>query len=295
MKSKLTDLKTAARLVTSGSTLAIGGSIVRRQPVAFIRELIRNGIKDLTVMGFPCGLATDMLAGVGAVKRVEAVYTGLFQFGMAFNFRRGVEAGKIEVGDFSECAQIARFKAAAAGLPFFPVTALKGTGMAANNHEQVKEITCPFTGEKMHAVKAAQADFTIIHGYYGDEYGNVQWPEYRDADDIDSLMAQASKRLIVTVEKIIPHSEVVRNSNRTFIPSVLTEAIVEVPFGVHPAQCDSFYDEDEQHLYYYQECAKDPERWLKEYAAKYIYGPKDHWEYLNMAVTPETIAKILVR
>lgn len=295
MKSKLTDLSSAARLVTSGSSIAFGGSIVRRQPVAFARELIRNGVKDLTIIGFPCGLATDMLAGVGAVKRIEAVYTGLFQFGMAFNIRRGVESGQIVMKDFPEIAQVARFQAAAMGLEFLPTKVLKGTGMAAYNPEQVKEIEDPFTGEKLHAVSAAKTDFTVLHGYYGDEYGNVQWPEHRDADDIDFIMAKASNRLIVTVEKIVPHSEIIKNPNRTYIPHHWVEAIVETPFGVHPAQCDAFYDEDEPHIEYYQECSREPGRWLKEYAPKYIYGPRNHEEYLNLAVTADRLAKLIVR
>ena len=36
-------------------------------------------------------------------------------------------------------------------------------------------------------------------------------------------------------------------------------------------------------MLYYQECAKEPGR-FKEYADKYIYGVKDHWDYLQKAV-----------
>src|SRR5512137_356224 len=102
MQSKLMTMTEAARLVRSGSTIAIGGSIIRRSPAAFVRELIRQHVTDLRVLAFPAGFTMDMLAGAGAVKRVEAVYEGLFQFGMAFNFRRGVESGAIEVRDFPE-------------------------------------------------------------------------------------------------------------------------------------------------------------------------------------------------
>ena len=207
MRRKLMNLSDAARLVRSGSSIALGGSIIRRTPAAFVRELIRQGVKDLHVLGFPAGLTTDMLAGAGALRRVEAVYEGLFQFGMAWNFRRGVEAGKMEVRDFPETAMIARFRAASQGVSFLPTKVLLGTGMAAHNPEQIREITCPFTGEKYHAVQAATSDFTVIHGYVGDEFGNVQLPVQRDSDDIDPIMAKAAKRLIVTVERIIPHEE----------------------------------------------------------------------------------------
>ncbi len=263
----------------------MGGSIFRRQPVAFTRELIRRGIRDVKIVAFPAGIATDMLAGVGALKRVEAVYIGLFQFGMAYNFRRGVEAGEIEVRDFPEIAQVARFQAAAMGMSFLPTKVLLGTSMAVHNPEQIKEMTCPFTGDKYHAVQAIEADFTVLHGYVGDEYGNVQWPVQRDADDIDFILAKASNRLIVTVEKIIPNSEVMRRSNLTYIPHHWVEAIVHAPYGAHPGSCDGFYDEDEEHMHYYQECAQEPGRWQKEYAPKFIYGPKDHWDYVQQAIS----------
>jgi glutaconate CoA-transferase subunit A len=262
--------------------------------VAFVRELIRQGVKDLRVLGFPAGLTMDMLAGAGALRRVEAVYEGLFQFGMAWNFRRGVEAGEIEVGDFPETAMIARFRAASQGVSFLPTKVLLGTGMAAHNPEQIREITCPFTGEKYHAVQAATSDFTVIHGYAGDEFGNVQLPVQRDSDDIDAIIAKAATRLIVTVERIIPHEEILRQPTLTYIPHQWVEAIVEVPFGAHPGSCDGYYDEDEEHMLYYQECAKEPGR-FKEYADKYIYGVKDHWDYLQKAVPMQKLFQLSVR
>ena len=294
MKSKLVSLSEAAALVPSGSSLALGGSILRRQPIAFVHELIRQGKKDLTIIGYPCGLATDMLAGVHAIKRVEGVYTGLFQFGQSYNFRRGVESGEIEMKDYPEVAQAARFQAAAMNIDFIVTKDMLGTGMAKYNPEDVLEITSPFTGEKYHAVKAARTEFTVLHAYTADEYGNVQWPEFRDADDLDMLFAKASRRLIVTVEKIVPHSEIIAKPNRTFIPHTWVEALVEVPFGCHPAPCDAFYDEDEAHMAEYQALSKEG-RWFDEYAQKYIYGCKDHDEYLNKAMTPAHMASLIVR
>jgi glutaconate CoA-transferase, subunit A len=294
MERKLMTMAEAARLVPSGSSIAIGGSIIRRSPAAFVRELIRQGVSDLRVLAFPAGFTMDMLAGAGAVKRVEAVYEGLFQFGMAHNFRRGVEAGRIEVRDFPESAQIARFRAAAQGLTFMPTDVLLGTGMATHNPEQIREIACPFTGRRYHAVEAAVADVTVLHGYAGDEFGNVQYVLPRDSDDIDPLMAKAARRLIVTVERIVPHEEILRQPNLTYIPHMWVEAIVEAPFGAHPLSCDGYYDEDEPHMEYYQECSRRPDGFA-EYADRYIHGTKDHWDYLAAALTPQRIFELSVR
>lgn len=293
MRSKLMELKDAVKLVPQGSSLALGGSICRRQPMAFVRELIRQGKSGLTIYGYPCGIATDMLCGVGAVRRVEAVYTGLFQFGMSYNFRRAVERGEVEIRDYPEVAQAARYQAAAMNIDFIVTKDLLGTGMAKYNPEDIVEVISPFTGEKYHAVKAIKPDFTVLHEYYADEYGNVQWPDHRDADDLDMLFAKGSKRLIVTVEKIIPHNRITCNPNKTFIPHNWVEAVVEVPFGCHPAPCDAFYDEDDVHMALYQKYSKAG-TWQEDYAKRYIYGTNDHWEYLDKAITPSQMAKLLV-
>jgi len=293
MRSKLVGLTDAASLIPSGSTLAIGGSIIRRSPVALIRELIRQGKNGFTVLSYPAGYTTDLLAGAGAVDRVEAVYEGLFQFGHSYNFRRGVEEGRIEVRDFDEITQAARFRAAAAGLPFAITDALLGTGMAEHNPEQVKEIADPFTGRRLHAVPAAEADFTLLHGYTADEYGNVQFPLIRDADDLDPVLAKASRRLIVTVERIVPHSEILKIPTQTYIPHPWVEAIVEVPFGAHPLSCDGWYDEDEEHFAEYQRLSQAGE--FDSYLDKYVRGPADHAEYLATALTPARLLELSVR
>lgn len=280
MKNKLVSLEAALAPIPSGATLAIGGSLLRRQPNAAVRALIRRGITDLTLITWATTTATDMLAAAGAIRRWEGIYAGMFNHGLAPNFRRGVQSGTITARDFSECAIVARFRAAAAGLAFMPVRSLLGSDMAARNPEQIRPMTCPFTGDKLHAVAAAAADFTIIHGYAGDCHGNVQWPVVRDSDDIDQIMASGAKRLIVTVEKIIPHEQVKAQPTLTYIPGQWVEAIVEVPQGAHPAACDSIYDEDEEHLRLYLDHARTAEG-MASYLDRFVRTPQTHQEYLQ--------------
>lgn len=290
MKSKLTTLEQALAPVASGSTLALGGALLRRQPNAAVRHLIRHGVTDLTVLGWVSTTAVDLLAAAGALRRFEGAYAGMFSYGLAVNFRRGVESGHIEVRDFSESAMVARYRAASAGLPFYPSQALLGSDIARHNPEQIREISCPFTGKRMHAVAAAESDFTIIHGYMGDEYGNVQWPIVRDSDDIDQMMASAAKRLIVTVERIVPAEQIVRQPTLTYIPGSWVEAIVEVPYGAHPIACDAFYDEDQAHLADYMRRCKTSEgaqRYLKEF----VLSMRSHEEYLA-AIGRERLAAL---
>jgi glutaconate CoA-transferase subunit A len=291
MKSKLTSLEAALAPVQSGCSIALGGAMLRRQPNAAIRHLINQNIKDLTLLTWVTTTATDLLAAAGCVRRVEGVYVGMFSHGLAPNFRRGVESGAIEVRDFSETAMIARFRAASAGLPFYPLKSLLGSDIAERNPEQFRPITCPYTSRKLHAVQAAESDFTIMHGYASDEYGNVQWPIVRDTDDIDQMIATAAKRLIVTVERIIPHSKVRQQPSLTYIPGCIVEAVVKVPYGAHPAACDTRYNEDEGHLDEYLKYCRTPEG-ASAYLKKYVRTPSSHQEYVDEVGGFEALSRL---
>lgn len=280
MKEKLTTLEKALSPIVSGSTVMIGGSLLRRQPNAAVRQMIRNGVRDLTVMSWAGTTAVDLLAAADAIRRWEGIYVGLFNYGLASNFRRAVEGGRIEVRDFSETAMVARLRAAAQGMPFLPIRTLFGSDIAKVNPEQIRIFDCPFTGEKLQAVIAAEPEFTIIHGYAGDKYGNVQWPVVRDTDDMDQPMAAGAKRLIVTVEKIVPHDEIKKQPSLTYIPGNWVEAIVEVPYGAHPAACDTVYDEDDAHMQDYIARSRSAEG-AKAYLDEFAHALPDHAAYLK--------------
>lgn len=280
MKEKLTSLEKALSPIVSGSTVMIGGSLLRRQPNAAVRQLIRNKVRDLTVLSWAGTTAIDLLAAADAIRRWEGIYVGLFNYGLAPNFRRAVESGRIEVRDFSETAMVARLRAAAQGMPFLPIRTLFGSDLAKVNREQIRTFDCPFTGEKLQAIAAAEPEFTIIHGYAGDKYGNVQWPVVRDTDDMDQPMAAGAKRLIVTVEKIVSHDEIKKQPSLTYIPGNWVEAIVEVPYGAHPAACDTVYDEDDTHMSDYVARSKTADG-VKAYLDEFANALPDHAAYLE--------------
>ncbi|RMF91827.1 MAG: CoA transferase subunit A, partial [Nitrospinota bacterium] len=170
MREKLLPIQEAVALIPSGASLAIGGSILRRHPLGFLREMVRQGKTGLHLFTWTSGLAVDFLVGAGCVSKVEAAYVGLDPFGLAQNFRRAVERGEIAIEDFTESSMIARFRAASMGLPCLPTMALLGTDMAERT-TLARPITCPFTGQPMHMVAAARAEYTILHGFTSDVYG----------------------------------------------------------------------------------------------------------------------------
>lgn len=64
---KRVDLMTAAGHVHDGAVVALGGGLSARLPMALVREMIRQGRRDLHVVGSAHGIDVDMLIGAGAI------------------------------------------------------------------------------------------------------------------------------------------------------------------------------------------------------------------------------------
>ncbi len=289
MRDKLVTLSEAAAMIPSGVTLGLGGLMLRRHPMALIREIIRQGVRDLTLQTWVGGIDVDLLVGAGCARRVEAAYEGLGPLGTAPNVRRAAQSGELEIEDFSETTMISRFRAAAMGIPFIPTRVLKGTSMAGQEH--VRSIEDPFSGEKLHAVAAAKPDVAVFHGYWADRCGNIQAPAGRNSDDVDTTIAKATDKVIVTVEKIVRHEDVIRRPTLTYIPHHWVDAVVEVPTGAHPGNCDTLYEPDFDALDAYLEAARDPER-FRTWLDRHVHEPADHEAYLARATTPGKLAEL---
>lgn len=100
-QARFVSLSEAASAIPSGSKVAVGGAMVM-SPMAFVRELIRQGKSDLDLVVIPIGgINVDMLVGAGAVRSVEFPQISMGEFGMAPNFRRAVETGRIKPREHS--------------------------------------------------------------------------------------------------------------------------------------------------------------------------------------------------
>ena len=81
---KRVDLSTAAGMVADGDVVALGGGLSARLPMALIREMIRQGRRNLHVVGSAHSLDVDMLVAAGAITVCEESYVGFEQdFGLA--------------------------------------------------------------------------------------------------------------------------------------------------------------------------------------------------------------------
>ena len=279
-KCKVVSLEQAVSQIIDGSSVAIGGHTFRRHPMALVYEIIRQKKQGLKLLGWNNANDMDILIGAGCVESIETSYVGMSMYGLANHFRRAVENGEIKVYEHSETTAIDMFRGASLGLDFMPTKASLGSDIIQTN-PRLKEIECPFTQEKYAAVKAARADVAIFHAHFSDQYGNIGLDQNRLMEnEMDALIAKSAKKVIVSVEQIVSDDFIKNNAHLNFVPGIYVDAVVEIPYGAHPTACDSRYDYDLNHLEEYHNATKDIDQ-FKAYLEEYIYGVKDHYDYLE--------------
>jgi len=246
-----------------------------RCPMSLAREIVRQGKKHLRLAGQGLN-EVDLLVAAGLVEKMDITYVGYEVHGLSNILRRAAEGGKLKLVEWSNAAMAWRFKAAAMGVPFLPVRSMLGSDTL--RYSAAKVARCPYTGLKLTLLPALILDVGIIHVHRADRYGNCQ------IDGISGFaleMARASKRLIISAEEIIDTEEIRRYPERTVIPYFLVDAVVHAPFGSHPGDMAYMYDRDEEHLREFLEATKTEEG-TQQYLEKYVYGVKDHQEYLEL-------------
>jgi glutaconate CoA-transferase subunit A len=264
------------KYVKDGCSLTFGG-FIGRDCVAAVHEIIRQGIKDLTVIDDSKTDMMDLLVGAGAVKRWEGAYLGYGAIGLAPNIRRSVEKGiphKIELEDWSNAGISMRFLAGSLNVPFMATRSMLGTDIMKNN-PRIKLMNDPYEGEPIALVPAAHPDVAIIHVQRADAMGNAQVFGFTGNDE---NKARAAKYTIITCEEIVPTEEIRRRGNLTLIPFYCVDAVVQVPFGCHPQSCYGYYAYDVLFCGDYHEAAKDRDKFLK-WLDRYVLSARDHMDY----------------
>src|SRR5438874_1764772 len=283
LTDKLTTVQEAvARLVHDGEYLAVGGFGCARIPTAVVHEIVRQERQNLRFAGHTAThdfqiLCAGNLTGRGrTLAAVEIAYVvGLEARGLSPHARRVLQSGEVACSEWSNYSLAVRFKAAAMGLPFLPMRSMLGTDTFKKS--PAKEIACPFTGDKLLAVPACYPDVGVIHVHEADRFGNCR---IRGTTVADPDLARASKKLIVTCERLIPSHDIRENPTQTVIPFYCVDAVCEVPFGSYPGNMPYEYFSDEDHLRYWLEAERDPDAY-RRFLDEYVWNVKDFAEYLQ--------------
>jgi glutaconate CoA-transferase subunit A len=224
-------------MVRSGDVLALGGMTLYRRPVAFVLELLRQGVDQLTLLGMTGGYESDLLVGAGRVRRVRTCYFGLEGVGLAPMFTEAAQSGSLEVVEETEASIAWGVRAAVAGVGFLPSNAWRGTELPLARPD-VRTVVCPYTGETLMAFPALRADAVVVHASVADRQGNAVLVGNLA---LDQELALSGGSVIVTAERVVETRDLVGELTLT---SQLVDAVVECPGGAWPTSCYPDYPVD---------------------------------------------------
>jgi len=253
-----------ATVVHDGDCVAMEG-FTHLIPFAAGHEIIRQGRRNLTLVRLTPDVVFDQLIGTGCASKLIFAWGGNPGVGSLHRFREAVEQGwptPLELEEHSHAGLTNRFVAGASGLPFAVLRGYFGTGLIDEN-DQIKAITCPFTGDRLAAVPALNPDVTIIHAQQADRDGNVLlW----GITGVQKEAVLAASRVIVTVEEVVDVLE--PRPGGVLLPSWVITAVAEAPGGSRPSYAAGYYARDNAFYMAWDPISRNREefaRWIDQH------------------------------
>jgi len=265
-----------ARFVADGSEIALGVSQETLIPFAAGHEIMRQQKRNLTLIGPISDILFDQMIGGGCVRRIRAAWVGNVITGSGYNFRRAVESGAIVMEDHSNLTLLTALQAGALGVPFMPTRTALGSDLFKTN-ASIMPATCPFSGEKLAAVKAIHPDVAIVHVQRADRFGNAHiWGNLGIAREA----AMASRRIILTAEEIVAPEKISSDPNRVLIAGFRVNAVVHAPWGAYPSPVPGYYNRDHQAFIDYRSASKTPQQ-FEAWKSRWVDAIRSHADYLT--------------
>jgi len=263
--------------VRDGDTVAMEG-FTHLIPYAAGHEVIRQGKKDLYLVRMTPDILYDQLIGVGAARGMTFSWGGNPGVGSLHRFRDAVEnqwPRPLEIEEHSHAAMANAYEAGAANLPFAMLRGYIGADLPKVN-PNIRNVTCPFTGEVLAAVPAIRPDVAIIHALRADRKGNVL---LEGIVGVQKEAVLAAKRSIVTVEEIVDELNP-PSPNSVVLPTWALTAVALVPGGAFPSYAQGYYARSNAFYIAWDEIARDRDSflaWIDEHVMK--AGPEDFAKY----------------
>lgn len=253
-----------ARNVHDGDVVAMEG-FTHLIPFAAGHEVIRQGLKNLTLVRMTPDLLYDQLIGMGAVHRLIFSWGGNPGVGSLHRLREAVEQGwprPLELEEHSHAAMANAYEAGAADLPFAVLRGYRGVDLPKVN-SRIRTVQCPFTGEVLAAVPAIRPDVTLIHAQRADKEGNVL---LEGIVGVQKQAVLAAKRAVVTVEEQVEELSP-PSLNSVILPSWTMSAVVVVPGGAYPSYAQGYYRRANDFYIQWDEISRHRDRfrsWMDE-------------------------------
>jgi len=252
-------------------------------------EVIRQGRRDLTLIRMTPDALYDQMIAAGVARKLVLSYLGNPGVGPLHCIRRAVERGAprpLELEEYSHFGMVARYLAAAAGLPFYPLRSYIGTDLPRVN-PAIRFVDDPYGGGAIAVVPPLRPDVAIVHAQRADDEGNTHlW----GLVGVQKEVAFASEKVIVVGEEIVAPEVIRSDPVRTLIPGLSVDAVVVEPLGAHPSYVQGHYDRDNQFYLEWDRVSRDETataRWIDEW----ILAMPDRAAYLAK-LGPETLERL---
>ncbi len=259
--------------VPDGATVALGVALEPMIPFAAGHEIIRQGRRDLDLVGPISDALFDQLIGAGCARRVTAAWVGNVSEGLGHCYRRACEQGiprEVEVHDHSNFSIALALWAAAWNVPSLPTRTLLGSDILNTNPGFSAD------GELVH-VRAVRPDVAIVHVQRADEQGRAHaWGPL----GITEEAGLAASRVIITCEELVDATVTLSDPNRILFPETKVVAVVHEPGGAHPSPVQGHFKRDHAFYRAYAEQSRTAagyHGWLE----RWVMGVADRAAYLD--------------
>src|SRR5205085_2962149 len=170
----------------------------------------------------------DQMVGAGVARKLVFSWLGNPGVGGLHAIRRRIEhhdPEPLEIEEYSHFGMVSRYVAGASRLPFMPLRSYLESDLPRAN-PNIVEVESPYGEDRVFAVPPLNPDVAIVHVQRADAEGNAQiW----GLVGCQKEAAFAAERVIVVCEEVVDASVVRADPNRTAIPGLIVDAVVEEP------------------------------------------------------------------
>jgi 3-oxoacid CoA-transferase subunit A len=201
--------------IKDGSTILMGGFGCSGVPEKLIEALVRQNVKNLTLVSNNPGIdgyGIGLLLENRQVKKLIASYVGSNKF-----FEKLALSGEIEMELNPQGTLAERMRAGGAGIPaFFTPT---GYGTMVAEGKEVRE----FNGRPHMLVPSLRGNFAFVKAWKGDRWGNLAYR--KTARNFNPVMATAADYVIAEVEEVVELGRLDPDGVHT--PGIFVDAIFQ--------------------------------------------------------------------
>jgi glutaconate CoA-transferase subunit A len=244
LSSKYTTLNKLSSYVKNGTSIGVGGHHFARLPIALINEVLKKNPKNLEFIAWSGGLALELFLQKKSINKINICFSSLDIFGLAPSFRKVGEDKSIPIVDWSALGLIKALRAGQQNLDSEIFQYPLGSDLA-NKTKFCKKFIDPYSKKLFAVVPAIKVDNFLLHATRADEEGNV---EIHGPRALDTIMAGASKNILVTVDKIVSKKTLIKEKRGNLISKNFITAITEYPFGAYPTSSVPYYITDYEDL-----------------------------------------------